>query len=175
MRHVLNPFAPLHLTHLTFRGAFENGVWSSTLLEGERVIARVRSLGPDEALKIEPHDLGAVLRWRDRLADPHLFADTLPVADEPMERLADLIDRLAQLRYLDRRVTVLSHRTLVYQLRSDAPHEFHYLPAGKPPVEQLGWLRLAVGQRLLRAIHKGQECPIRSGGAAANQDALRMH
>jgi len=158
MRHVINPFEPLRLSHITFQGAFENDAWTSTLYDGERSIARVRSPGKQAALELTPLDPAAISRWLDALADPSTFADVLPAAQWPMERLSDLVDRLAQLRYLDRRVSVLSHSRLVYQLRTDRPHEFHYLPAHASPHEQMGWLRVAVGKRLTRVIYKGQDC-----------------
>lgn len=176
MRHVINPFEPLRLTHVAFKGSFENGVWSSTLLEGDHPVAVVRSVGPDEPLQLEPRDPGAIARWVERLADPTTFADALPPAETPLDRLADLVDRLAQLRYLDRRVYVLSHRSLVYQLRDDAPHEFHYMPADDAPEELLGWLRLSAGRRLSRVIYKGRDClsdPLASPPAA--ERVVRLH
>lgn len=158
MRHVTNPFEPLRLSHITFQGAFENDAWSTTLYEGDRAIARVRSPGKQADLELTPVDPAAISRWLDALADPSTFAGVLPAADWPMERLSDLVDRLAQLRYLDRRVSVLSHSRLVYQLSSDPDHEFHYLPSHPSPEEQIGWLRFAVGKRLARVIYKGQDC-----------------
>jgi hypothetical protein len=158
MRHVFNPFAPLHLSHVTFQGTFDRGVWSSTLYDGDTAIARVRSTGPEAPLELEARNGPAISRWLDRLADPSTFIDTLPPAAWPMQRLSDLVDRLAQLRYLDRRISVLSHSRVIFQLRGDQAHEFHYLPKAASPEEQLGWLRLAAGKRLTRVIFRGRDC-----------------
>jgi hypothetical protein len=158
MRHLHNPFAPLRLSHVTFQGRFENGLWSSTLYDADQPIARVFSRDEHSPLELIPLHPPILARWLETLADPAAFADVLAPADSGQDRLADAVDRLAQLRYLDRRISVLSHTRLIFQLLGDAPSDFRYLPRHESPLQQLGWLRLAAGSRLTRVIHKGQDC-----------------